>query len=115
MAVGLTPSKSRRDIARVEVNTNPVLVGAATKAFLRLRCVICGLWRTNWAPAGHVPGPRRERVRTSAAQKTDFVDLNRDELCNGSPVQIDLIIERLLQEIAPCKVLPEFAHFRIRA
>jgi uncharacterized protein (DUF362 family) len=68
-------------IAGVEVNTNPVLVGAAAEAFLRL-----GAKR---AIVGEGPGHQRDtylvlvesgldaRLRSQAI---DFVDLNRDEL-----------------------------------
>ncbi|MBI2681224.1 MAG: DUF362 domain-containing protein, partial [Candidatus Solibacter usitatus] len=68
-------------IAGVDVNTNPVLVGAAADAFLRLgakRVVV-----------GEGPGHQRDTYLVLVesgleaqlhAQKIDFVDLNRDEL-----------------------------------
>ena len=58
-------------IAGVEVNTNPVLVGAAAEAFLKLGAEErCG-WRGAWAPARHISGARRERARRSTAQPED--------------------------------------------
>lgn len=68
-------------LAGVEVNTNPVLVGAAAEAFLRLgaRSVV----------VGEGPGHQRDTYLVLAesglgaqlrSQKTDFIDLNRDEL-----------------------------------
>ena len=68
-------------IAGVEVNTNPVLVGAAAEAFLKLgakRVVV-----------GEGPGHQRDTYLVLAesglaaqlrSQKISFVDLNRDEL-----------------------------------
>jgi uncharacterized protein (DUF362 family) len=68
-------------IAGVEVNTNPVLVGAAAEAFLRLgakRVIV-----------GEGPGHQRDTYLVLAesgldaqlrSQAIDFVDLNRDEL-----------------------------------
>jgi uncharacterized protein (DUF362 family) len=70
-------------IAGVEVNTNPLLVGAAAEAFLRLgarRVVV-----------GEGPGHQRDTYLVLAesglgsrlsSQHIRFVDLNRDELCN---------------------------------
>src|ERR1039457_767169 len=69
-------------IAGVEVNTNPVLVGAAAEAFLKLgakRVVV-----------GEGPGHQRDTYLVLAesglgaqlgSQRISFVDLNRDELC----------------------------------
>jgi uncharacterized protein (DUF362 family) len=68
-------------IAGVEVNTNPVLVGAAAEAFLRLgaKSVV----------VGEGPGHQRDTYLVLAesgladqlqSQKINFVDLNRDEL-----------------------------------
>ena len=69
-------------ITGVEVNTNPVLVGAAAEAFLRLgakRVVV-----------GEGPGHQRDTYLVLfqsgledqlRMQKIDFIDLNRDELC----------------------------------
>src|SRR5262249_19341627 len=69
-------------ITGVEVNTNPVLVGAAAEAFLRLgarRVVV-----------GEGPGHQRDTYLVLVEsgledqlhkQKIDFIDLNRDELC----------------------------------
>src|ERR1044071_2687049 len=68
-------------IAGVEVNTNPVLVGAAAEAFLRLgaKPVI----------VGEGPGHQRDTYLVLVesgldaqlrSQAIDFVDLNRDEL-----------------------------------
>jgi len=69
-------------IAGVEVNTNPLLVGAAAEAFLRLgakRVVV-----------GEGPGHQRDTYLVLVesgledqlqARKIDFIDLNRDELC----------------------------------
>src|SRR5712691_8104330 len=69
-------------IAGVEVNTNPLLVGAAAEAFLRLgarRVVV-----------GEGPGHQRDTYLVLAesgleaqlgSQRISFVDLNRDELC----------------------------------
>jgi uncharacterized protein (DUF362 family) len=68
-------------IAGVEVNTNPVLVGAAAEAFLKLgakRVVV-----------GEGPGHQRDTYLVLAesglaaqlrSQKISFVDLNRDEI-----------------------------------
>src|ERR1700693_6122451 len=68
-------------IAGVEVNTNPVLVGAAAEAFLKLgakRVVV-----------GEGPGNQRDTYLVLAesgleaqlgSQRISFVDLNRDEL-----------------------------------
>jgi len=69
-------------IAGVEVNTNPILVGAAAEAFLRLgaKCVV----------VGEGPGHQRDTYLVLVesgletqlnGQKISFVDLNRDELC----------------------------------
>ena len=70
-------------IAGVEVNTNPLLIGAAAEAFLRLgarRVVV-----------GEGPGHQRDTYLVLAesgldsrlrSQQIRFVDLNRDELCN---------------------------------
>jgi len=68
-------------IAGVEVNTNPVLVGAAAEAFLKLgaKSVV----------VGEGPGHQRDTYLVLAesglavqlrSQKISFVDLNRDEL-----------------------------------
>src|SRR5713226_5381635 len=68
-------------IAGVEVNTNPVLVGAAAEAFLKLgaKSVV----------VGEGPGHQRDTYLVLAesglaaqlrSQKINFVDLNRDEL-----------------------------------
>ena len=69
-------------IAGVEVNTNPLLVGAAAEAFLKLgakRVVV-----------GEGPGHQRDTYLVLAesgleaqlgSQRISFVDLNRDELC----------------------------------
>src|SRR5450432_3920361 len=69
-------------IAGVEVNTSPVLVGAAAEAFLKLgakRVVV-----------GEGPGHQRDTYLVLAesgleaqlrSQRISFVDLNRDELC----------------------------------
>src|SRR5215831_15561540 len=69
-------------ITSLEVNTNPVLVGAAAEAFLRLgakRVVV-----------GEGPGHQRDTYLVLVesglkdqldTQKIDFIDLNRDELC----------------------------------
>ena len=68
-------------IAGVEVNTNPVLVGAAAEAFLRL-----GAKR---AIVAEGPGHQRDTYLVLVesgldaqprSQAIDFVDLNRDEL-----------------------------------
>jgi uncharacterized protein (DUF362 family) len=69
-------------IARVEVNTNPLLVGAAAEAFLKLgaKSVV----------VGEGPGHQRDTYLVLSqsglgaqlrSQKISFVDLNRDELC----------------------------------
>ena len=70
-------------IAGVEVNTNPLLIGAAAEAFLKLgarRVVV-----------GEGPGHQRDTYLVLAesglgarlrSQQIRFVDLNRDELCN---------------------------------
>ena len=68
-------------IAGVEINTNPVLVGAAAEAFLKLgaKSVV----------VGEGPGHQRDTYLVLAesgfaaqlhSQKVNFVDLNRDEL-----------------------------------
>src|SRR4051794_17333421 len=69
-------------IAGVEVNTNPLLIGAAAEAFLKLgarRVVV-----------GEGPGHQRDTYLVLAesglgarlrSQQIRFVDLNRDELC----------------------------------
>src|ERR1035437_8598798 len=69
-------------IAGVEVNTHPLLVGAAAEAFLKLgakRVVV-----------GEGPGHQRDTYLVLAesgleaqlgSQRISFVDLNRDELC----------------------------------
>ena len=70
-------------IAGVEVNTNPLLIGAAAEAFLKLgaHCVV----------VGEGPGHQRDTYLVLAesglgsrlrSQQIRFVDLNRDELCN---------------------------------
>jgi uncharacterized protein (DUF362 family) len=68
-------------IADVEVNTNPVLVGAAAEAFLKLGA--------NSVVVGEGPGHQRDTYLVLAesgladqlrSQKVSFVDLNRDEL-----------------------------------
>ena len=72
-------------IAGVEVNTNPVLVGAAAEAFLKLgaKSVV----------VGEGPGHQRDTYLVLAesgladqlhSQKISFVDLNRDELGQGA-------------------------------
>jgi uncharacterized protein (DUF362 family) len=69
-------------IAGVEVNTNPLLIGAAAEAFLKLgaRSVV----------VGEGPGHQRDTYLVLAesglgsrlrSQQIRFVDLNRDELC----------------------------------
>ena len=58
-------------IAGVEVNTNPVLVGAAAQAFLKLGADSVVVGRGSWAPARHISGARRERARRSTAQPED--------------------------------------------
>lgn len=69
-------------IAGVEVNTNPLLVGAAAEAFLQL-----GASRVL---VGEGPGHQRDTYLVLAesglenqlrGQRIKFVDLNRDELC----------------------------------
>ena len=45
-------------IAGVEVNTNPVLVGAAAEAFLKLGARSVVVRRGSWAPARHVSRAR---------------------------------------------------------
>jgi uncharacterized protein (DUF362 family) len=69
-------------IAGVEVNTNPILVGAAAEAFLRLGA--------KSVEVGEGPGHQRDTYLVLVesgleaqlnGQKIDFVDLNRDELC----------------------------------
>ncbi len=55
-------------IAGVEVNTNPLLVGAAAEAFLKLGAKKCCRRRGTWAPARHISGARRERASRSTAQ-----------------------------------------------
>ena len=68
-------------IAGVEVNTNPVLVGAAAQAFLKLGA--------DSVVVGEGPGHQRDTYLVLAqsgladqlrSQKISFVDLNRDEL-----------------------------------
>src|SRR5712692_10512119 len=68
-------------IAGVEVNTKPVLVGAAAEAFLKLG--------TKSVVVGEGPGHQRDTYLVLAesgladqlrSQKINFVDLNRDEL-----------------------------------
>jgi uncharacterized protein (DUF362 family) len=69
-------------IAGVDVNTNPLLIGAAAEAFLKLgaRSVV----------VGEGPGHQRDTYLVLAesglgsrlrSQRIRFVDLNRDELC----------------------------------
>ncbi len=68
-------------IAGAEVNTNPVLVGAAAEAFLKLGAGI--------VVVGEGPGHQRDTYLVLVesglgaqlrSQKIDFIDLNRDEL-----------------------------------
>ena len=49
-------------IAGVEVNTKPVLVGAAAEAFLKLGAKSVVVGRGPWTPARHILGARRERT-----------------------------------------------------
>ena len=69
-------------ITGVEVNTNPVLVGAAAESFLRLGA--------KPVVVGEGPGHQRDTYLVLVesglkdqldTQKIDFIDLNRDELC----------------------------------
>ena len=58
-------------IAGVEVNTNPVLVGAAAAGISQAGCRQRRSRRGSWAPARHISGARRERARRSTAQPED--------------------------------------------
>ena len=64
-------------IAGVEVNTNPVLVGAAARGISQAGRRQRRSRRGSWAPARHVSGARRERARSSTAQPED--QLRRSE------------------------------------
>jgi len=82
-------------IAGVEINTNPLLVGAAAEAFLKLgaKSVV----------VGEGPGHQRDTYLVLAesglgaqlhSQKISFVDLNREELFKVSVVNVRTLIVR---------------------